>query len=133
MRIDKLTTKFQEALGDAQSLALAKDNQFIEPEHLLLAMFRQQDGGTRSLLTRAGVNVTGLEKLAEAMINKLPQFDLSLDKIICPTKDCNQQRTISITHTIDRTTRQIIGAIVSLQCCECYSPQENICIVNYSQ
>ena len=73
MRIDKLTTKFQEALGDAQSLALAKDNQFIEPEHLLLAMLRQQDGGTRSLLTRAGVNVTGLEKLAEAMINKLPQ------------------------------------------------------------
>jgi ATP-dependent Clp protease ATP-binding subunit ClpB len=41
MRIDKLTTKFQEALGDAQSLALAKDNQFIEPEHLLLAMLRQ--------------------------------------------------------------------------------------------
>jgi ATP-dependent Clp protease ATP-binding subunit ClpB len=73
MRIDKLTTKFQEALGDAQSLALAKDNQFIEPEHLLLAMLRQQDGGTRSLLTRAGVNATGLEKLAEAMINKLPQ------------------------------------------------------------
>ena len=38
MRIDKLTTKFQEALGDAQSLALSKDNQFIEPEHLLLAI-----------------------------------------------------------------------------------------------
>ncbi|MEY3179986.1 MAG: ATP-dependent Clp protease subunit, partial [Pseudomonadota bacterium] len=38
MRIDKLTTKFQEALGDAQSLALSNDNQFIEPEHLLLAM-----------------------------------------------------------------------------------------------
>ncbi len=73
MRIDKLTTKFQEALGDAQSLALAKDNQFIEPEHLLLAMLRQQDGGARSLLTRSGVNVAGLEKAAEAMIQKLPQ------------------------------------------------------------
>lgn len=73
MRIDKLTTKFQEALGDAQSLALSNDNQFIEPEHLLLAMVRQQDGGARSLLTRAGANVAGLEKAAEAMIAKLPQ------------------------------------------------------------
>ena len=73
MRIDKLTTKFQEALGDAQSLALSNDNQFIEPEHLLLAMLRQQDGGARSLLTRAGTNVAGLEKAAEAMIAKLPQ------------------------------------------------------------
>jgi len=66
MRIDKLTTKFQEALGDAQSLAL-------EPEHLLLAMLRQQDGGARSLLTRAGVNINGLEKASEMMIDKLPQ------------------------------------------------------------
>jgi len=73
MRIDKLTTKFQEALGDAQSLALSKDNQFIEPEHLLLAMLRQQDGGARSLLTRAGVNINGLEKSSEMMIDKLPQ------------------------------------------------------------
>ena len=73
MRIDKLTTKFQEALGDAQSLALSKDNQFIEPEHLLLAMLRQQDGGARSLLTRAGVNINGLEKASEMMIDKLPQ------------------------------------------------------------
>ncbi len=73
MRIDKLTTKFQEALGDAQSLALSKDNQFIEPEHLLLAMLRQQDGSARSLLTRAGVNINGLEKASELMIDKLPQ------------------------------------------------------------
>ena len=73
MRIDKLTTKFQEALGDGQSLALSKDNQFIEPEHLLLAMLRQQDGGARSLLTRAGVNINGLEKASEIMIDKLPQ------------------------------------------------------------
>ena len=44
MRQDKLTTKFQEALGDAQSLALGHDNAYIEPMHLLLAMLRQQDG-----------------------------------------------------------------------------------------
>ncbi|MFY8183977.1 MAG: Clp protease N-terminal domain-containing protein, partial [Polynucleobacter sp.] len=53
MRIDKLTTKFQEALSDAQSLAVGKDNQYIEPAHLLLAMLKQQDSGVRSLLTRA--------------------------------------------------------------------------------
>lgn len=67
------------------------------------------------------------------MINKLPQFDLSLDKIICPTRDCNQQRTLAIGDIIDRKTGQIIGAHISLQCFECYAPQENLFNVNYSQ
>ena len=62
MRIDKLTTKFQQALADAQSLALASDNGFIEPQHLLLALLNQEDGGTASLLQRAGVNVPPLKK-----------------------------------------------------------------------
>ncbi|HEX3059730.1 MAG TPA: Clp protease N-terminal domain-containing protein, partial [Usitatibacter sp.] len=56
MRIDKLTTKFQQALADAQSLALAADNGFIEPQHLLSALLAQEDGGTASLLQRAGAN-----------------------------------------------------------------------------
>jgi ATP-dependent Clp protease ATP-binding subunit ClpB len=59
MRLDKLTTKFQEALADAQSLALANDHAYIEPAHLLVAMLRQEDG-PRALLQRAGVNVPGL-------------------------------------------------------------------------
>ena len=58
MRQDKLTTKFQEALSDAQSLALGNDNGYIEPAHLLLAMLRQDDG-PRAVLERAGVNVPG--------------------------------------------------------------------------
>ena len=73
MRIDKLTTKFQEALSEAQSLAIAKDNQYIEPAHLLLAMLRDADGGAKSLLTRAGVNVSGLEKATERLISNLPE------------------------------------------------------------
>jgi len=73
MRIDKLTTKFQEALSEGQSLALAKDNQYIEPAHLLLAMLRDSDGGAKSLLTRAGVNVSGLEKGLEKLISNLPE------------------------------------------------------------
>ncbi|GAA6120149.1 ATP-dependent chaperone ClpB [Acidovorax sp. FG27] len=72
MRQDKLTTKFQEALGDAQSLALGNDNAYIEPQHLLLAMLRQ-DGGPRALLERAGANVRGLESAAEASLKRLPQ------------------------------------------------------------
>jgi len=72
MRVDKLTTKFQEALSDAQSLALASDNPYIEPCHLLVAMLRQDDG-PRALLLRAGVNLTALLKDAEEAIGKLPQ------------------------------------------------------------
>ena len=63
MRQDKLTTKFQEALGDAQSLALAHDNQFLEPVHLLAAILHDKDGSAVSLLERAGVNVTVRRKL----------------------------------------------------------------------
>ncbi|MBL8387759.1 MAG: ATP-dependent chaperone ClpB [Hydrogenophaga sp.] len=72
MRLDKLTTKFQEALGEAQSLALSKDHAYIEPAHLLLAMLRQTDG-PKSLLQRAGVNVPGLTKAAEEAVNRLPE------------------------------------------------------------
>ena len=72
MRQDKLTTKFQEALSDAQSLALGNDNGYIEPAHLLAAMLRQDDG-PRALLERAGVNVNGLTQAADVAVKKLPQ------------------------------------------------------------
>ncbi|QIL72031.1 ATP-dependent chaperone ClpB [Diaphorobacter sp. HDW4B] len=72
MRIDKLTTKFQEALADAQSLALGNDNPYIDPVHVLTAMLRQQDG-PRSLLQRAGVNVNALTTAAENAVKQLPQ------------------------------------------------------------
>ncbi|QIL78761.1 ATP-dependent chaperone ClpB [Diaphorobacter sp. HDW4A] len=72
MRIDKLTTKFQEALADAQSLALGNDNPYIDPIHVLTAMLRQQDG-PRSLLQRAGVNVNSLTTAAENAVKQLPQ------------------------------------------------------------
>ncbi len=71
MRLDKFTTKFQEALGDAQSLALGNDNAYIEPVHLLVAMLRQDDG-PRALLQRAGANVPGLLASAEAAVKRLP-------------------------------------------------------------
>ena len=72
MRIDKLTTKFQEALQDAQTLALGNDHAYIEPVHLLVAMLRQSDG-PRALLERAGANVAALLTAAEAAVKRLPQ------------------------------------------------------------
>jgi ATP-dependent Clp protease ATP-binding subunit ClpB len=74
MRLDKLTTKFQEALADAQSLALANDHAYIEPAHLVVAMLRQEDG-PRALLQRAGVNVPGLLAAAEGAMHRLPQVE----------------------------------------------------------
>ena len=72
MRADKLTTKFQEALSDAQSLALGNDHAYIEPVHLLQAMLRQTDGPA-SLLQRANVKVNALSEAADKLIKGLPQ------------------------------------------------------------
>ncbi|NJD86647.1 MAG: ATP-dependent chaperone ClpB [Betaproteobacteria bacterium] len=75
MRFDKLTTKFQQALADAQSAALAQDAGFIEPPHLLLALLNQEDGGAASLLQRAGANVASLRKALEAAVARMPKVE----------------------------------------------------------
>jgi len=73
MRMDKLTSRFQQALQDAQSLALGRDNTIIEPVHLMSALLEQSGGSTRPLLAQAGVNVPLLrERLGEAL-EKLPK------------------------------------------------------------
>jgi ATP-dependent Clp protease ATP-binding subunit ClpB len=73
MRQDKMTTKLQEALADAQSLAVGNDNQYIEPVHLLTALLNQDDGGARSLLQRSGVNVNGLVNALKSSLERLPK------------------------------------------------------------
>src|SRR5450830_1803922 len=73
MRQDKLTTKLQEALADAQSLAVGNDNQYIEPVHLITALLNQDDGGARSLLQRAGVNIGSLTNGLRSAIDRLPK------------------------------------------------------------
>jgi ATP-dependent Clp protease ATP-binding subunit ClpB len=73
MRFDKLTTKFQQAFAEAQSLAVGLDGSQIEPQHLLMALLEQEDGGTKSLLQRAGVNVAKLTKDLQASIERLPR------------------------------------------------------------
>ena len=71
MRLDKLTTKLQEALADAQSQAVGNDNQYIEPVHLLLALLNQDDSSARSLLQRAGVNVASLANALKSAVDRL--------------------------------------------------------------
>ncbi len=72
MRMDKLTSKFQMALADAQSLAVGRDHQFIEPVHVMVALLDQQGGAVRSLLTQADVNVNGLRSQLGEALERLP-------------------------------------------------------------
>ena len=73
MNIEKFTTKFQQALAEAQSLAIGKDNQYIEPVHLLSALLNQQDGSVAPILTASGVNVAVLRNELNNELAKLPQ------------------------------------------------------------
>ena len=75
MRMDKLTSRFQAALADAQSLAVGRDNQFIEPAHLLLAMIDAEGGGVRPLLLKAGVDVNRLKTQLTSTVDRLPKVE----------------------------------------------------------
>ncbi|HLP81782.1 MAG TPA: Clp protease N-terminal domain-containing protein, partial [Nitrosomonas sp.] len=77
MRFDKLTTKFQQAISDAQSIAVGQDNSTIEPQHLLLALLQQEDGSTVSLLQRSGVNTAPLLENLKQQIQRLPKIENS--------------------------------------------------------
>ena len=77
MRFDKLTTKFQQAFADAQSIAVGLDNPTIEPQHLLLALLQQEDGSTLSLLQRSGVNTAPLLESIKQNVQRLPKIDHS--------------------------------------------------------
>ncbi|MBC7734910.1 MAG: ATP-dependent chaperone ClpB [Bacteriovorax sp.] len=85
MRLDKLTTKFQEALADAQSIAVANDNPYMEPAHLLSAMLAQADG-PKALLDRAGANSQALKTALDTLIKGLPQVQGS-GQVVQPGRD----------------------------------------------
>src|SRR5436305_14563409 len=73
MRFDKLTTRFQEALAEAQSAALGHDHQYIEPQHLLLALLNQEDGGVAGLISKASGNPAARKKAVSDSIQRLPK------------------------------------------------------------
>lgn len=68
MRLDRFTAKFQEALSDAQSLAVGRDNQFIEPVHLMSALLGQENGAVRPLITLAGSDAQAIKILVDKAI-----------------------------------------------------------------
>ncbi len=75
MRMDKLTTKFQMALADAQSLALGRDHQFIEPAHLMVALLDQEGGTVRHLLASAGAKVDRLRSQLGEQLDRIPSVE----------------------------------------------------------
>ena len=75
MRFDKFTTRFQQAFADAQSMAVGQDNPYIEPQHLLMALLDQDDGGATSLLARAGASVAPLKDALRASLGRLPKVE----------------------------------------------------------
>jgi len=101
MRLDKLTSKFQMALADAQSLAVGQDHQFIEPAHLMVSLLDQQGGSVRALLAKSGVNVNLLRSQLGDAIDRLPRvegtggdvhFGSELTKLFNLTDKLAQQR-----------------------------------------
>ncbi len=101
MRMDKLTSKFQMALADAQSLAVGRDHQYIEPAHLAVALLDQQGGGVRHLLDKAGVNVNKLRSRLGEALDRLPtvqgtpgevHLSRDLDRLLNVTDKLAQQR-----------------------------------------
>lgn len=81
MRFDKLTTKFQQALSDAQSIAVGLDNASIEPQHLLSALLSQEDGSTASLLAHAGTNLAPLKTSLQSALQNLPKVSASAGEV----------------------------------------------------
>jgi len=75
MRLERFTSKFQEAIATAQSLALGRDHQFIEPVHLMHAMLNQDGGSVRDLLSKIGVNLHDLRSKISQAIERLPQVE----------------------------------------------------------
>ena len=75
MRMDKLTSRFQQALSDAQSLAVGRDHQFLEPAHVLLALLDSQGGSLRPLLLKAGVDVNKLRSELGSQLDRLPKVE----------------------------------------------------------
>jgi ATP-dependent Clp protease ATP-binding subunit ClpB len=73
--MDKLTSRFQSALADAQSMAVGRDHQFMEPAHVFGALLDQQDGSTRPILVKAGANVAKLRKDLDAALDRLPKVE----------------------------------------------------------
>ncbi len=116
MNMDKLTTKFHQALSDAQSLAVGKDHQFIEPVHLLNSLLAQADGNIRPLLLQTGANVGGLQQYLSQALSKFPSVSGEVDVQV-------SQHLGRLLNQTDKLAQQRGDAYISselfvLACCE---------------
>ena len=113
MRADKLTSKFQQALADAQSLALGRDNQFIEPLHLMAALLDQEGGSTTHLLGLAGVDVARLHKNISRSLENLPRIQ-GHDGEVYLSKDLERLLNLSDKFAQQRKDQYISGELFVL-------------------
>ncbi len=113
MRTDRLTSKFQQALGDAQSLALGRDNQFIEPPHLMAALLDQEGGSTTHLLGLAGVDVAQLQRSTTRSMENLPRVQGHNGEIYI-SKDLDRLLNLTDKHAQERNDQYISSELFSL-------------------
>jgi ATP-dependent Clp protease ATP-binding subunit ClpB len=117
MRFDKLTTKFQQALADAQSLAVGNDNPSIEPQHLLAALLNQDDGGTASLLAHAGANLGPLKTALQQALSNLPKVENNAGDVAI-SRDLNNLLNLTDKHAQKRGDAYIASEMFLLALAE---------------
>src|ERR1700744_906756 len=117
MRMDKLTTKFQQALADAQSLAVGRDNQYIEPVHLMAALLDQQGGTARPLLEKAGANVAKLRSELSGALERLPKVEGSAGEVLLGN-DLNKLLNVTDKLAQKRGDQFISSELFVLAACE---------------
>lgn len=117
MRMDKLTSQFQAALADAQSLALGQDNQFIEPVHVMKALLDQEGGTVRPILTRANINVSNLRSQIDSAINHLPKVEGTRGEVHI-SNELNRILNVSDKLAQKRKDKYISSELFVLAACE---------------
>ncbi len=117
MRMEKLTSKFQMALADAQSLAVGLENQFIEPTHLMVALLDQQGGTARHLLTKSGAKVNLLRSRLGEAVEKLPKVEGAAGEVHIST-DLNKLLNVTDKLAQDRGDQYISSELFVLAACE---------------
>ncbi len=115
MRFEKFTTKLQEALAEAQSAALGQDHQYIEPQHLLLALLNQQDGGVAGLLSKAGGNPNSLKKSLGEAIARLPKVEGTPGEVMI-SRDLAQLLNVADKEAQKRGDQYIASELFLLAC-----------------
>src|SRR5450631_2983136 len=117
MRMDKLTTKFQAALADAQSLAVGRDNQYIEPAHLMAALLEQQGGTARPLLEKAGANVAKLRSELAAALDRMSKVEGSAGEVLI-SNDLNKLLNVTDKLAQKRGDQFISSELYVLAACD---------------